>query len=124
MIEWLGLGEMALGMVESCQVVEASGHVRVLWSQGLFNDCQCTLVERLGLGVMALSLVELRQVVEVSGQVGMVWTKSLLGDGKSSSGRPCPRGSCLCFDGKKPGKTDGDGECLCQRRHGHLTNLA
>ncbi len=33
-------------------------------------------------------------------------------------------GVASCFDGKKPGKTDGDGECLCQRRHGDLTNLA
>ena len=68
LIERLGLGVPALGLVEQGQVVEALGHVRVLGPEGLLEDRQRPLIKRLGLGVPALGLVEQGQVVEALGQ--------------------------------------------------------
>jgi len=52
-----GLSVLALGGVEQTQVVEVHGHARMVMSQSLLVNCQCTLIERLGLGVLALNVV-------------------------------------------------------------------
>ncbi len=66
--ERLGLGVVALGLVEQRQVVEARGHLGVLRPQGFLPDRQGALMERLGLGVLALGSVQRCQVVEARGQ--------------------------------------------------------
>jgi hypothetical protein len=63
----LGFPVLALGFVQSRQVVEAAGHGGVFRDQGLFLDRQRPLVKGLGLGVSTLGFVELREVVEAGG---------------------------------------------------------
>jgi hypothetical protein len=58
LVERLGFRVSGFGFVNSRQVAEALGHVRVLGSQDLFPDRQRALIERLGLLVVALVLVE------------------------------------------------------------------
>ena len=73
--ERLGLGVLALLVVELRQVVEARGYLGVLRPQRLLKNRQRALVERLGLGVLALLVVEQRQVVEAGGQARILLSK-------------------------------------------------
>ena len=68
-VERLGLGVLALIVVERRQVVEAGGHTRMLRPQGRLLNRQRPFVEGLGLGVLALATVELSQVVEALGNM-------------------------------------------------------
>ena len=67
----LGLGVLALGVVEPRQVVEALRDIGMLGAEGFFADRQRALIQRLGLGVLALGIVEQRQVVEAGRDSGM-----------------------------------------------------
>ena len=80
MVKWFGLGIAALVVVEPRYVVEAVSYVRVLRTQGLFSDHQCTFVERFGLSVAALGVVEVPQVVGVGGEARMIWPKRFFVD--------------------------------------------
>ena len=55
-------------------------HVRVLRSQGLFANCQGTLMERIGFGVAPLVIVEQRQVDETVGHVRVLRPQGLFAD--------------------------------------------
>ena len=54
LIERLGLGVAALGIVEHGQVVEARRHLGMLGAERLLPNGERALIERLGLGVAAL----------------------------------------------------------------------
>ena len=68
LVERLGLGILAHGLVEVGQVVEAGGDVGVVGPELVFADLQAALVEGLGLGVLAHGPVEQGQVVEAGGR--------------------------------------------------------
>ena len=73
LVQWLGLGVLALVFVEPRQIVQGRRRVRVVWPQRLLVDRQRPLVQWLGLGVLALVVVEQRQIVQgraVSGWSG------------------------------------------------------
>ena len=75
LVERLGLGIPALGMVNQPQVVEADGHGGVLRPQGLLPNRQRPLVKRLSLGVTGLGAVKLRQIVETRGEAYVIRPK-------------------------------------------------
>src|SRR2546426_748525 len=59
LVERLGLGVLALSVVELRQVAKTCGRVGVLGPAGFLLDRQRPLVERLSLGIFALSAVKL-----------------------------------------------------------------
>ena len=70
LIQRLGLGVVAGGVVEEGEVVERSGGIGVLGAQRLLADRQRPLKQRLGLGVRPGGAVERGEVVERGGGVG------------------------------------------------------
>jgi hypothetical protein len=70
LIEGFSSAIVALGTVEHCQVVEASGHIGMVRPQGGFTNPQGALKEGFGSAIVALVLVEQCQVVEA---VGHIW---------------------------------------------------
>ena len=79
LVERLGLGVLALGLVQLRQVVQAGGHV------GVVGPSACSRIsrpagERLRLGVPAQGLVQCRQVVQAGRHVGVVSAQRLLPD--------------------------------------------
>ena len=65
LIERLGLGIAALGIVELGKIVEGAGDIGVVGRKRLLGDRQRTLIERLGFAIAALGVIELRKAVEV-----------------------------------------------------------
>ena len=57
-------GVAALVVVQSGQVVEAGGDIRVVRAEGLLIDLTRALVERFGVGVAALVFLQPGQLVE------------------------------------------------------------
>ena len=80
LVERLGLGVAALGLVQLGQVVERLCDIGVVGAQRLLVDRQRALIERLGLGVAALVLVQQGQVVERCSHIGVVGAERLLAD--------------------------------------------
>jgi len=56
LVERLGIGVAALGVIQHRQIVQRVAHVQVVRPQGLFPDRQGVLVQRLGLGVAGTSI--------------------------------------------------------------------
>ena len=52
--EWLGFCVLALRFVESCQIVETCGGIRMISAKGFLANGESAFVERFGLGVLAL----------------------------------------------------------------------
>src|SRR5205823_2638458 len=80
---------ICLGIASQCTqapniVLSHEARVRVLRSQLLLTDHQCSLAQRLGLFIPALIPIEGRQVTETSGGVGMGWSQLLLLDSQCS----------------------------------------
>ena len=73
-------GEVALGLKQDGEVVEARGGVGMLGSERLLADRQRSLVERPRAGEVALVLKQEGEVVEARGGVGMVGPERLLPD--------------------------------------------
>ena len=94
----LGLGVVALGLVQQGQVVQAGGVVGVLLAQRLLLDLQRLPVERLGLGVVALVVVQQCQVVQAGGVVGVLSRPA------SASGSPAPAGRAARPWRSRPGR--------------------
>ena len=71
-VKRLGLGVLALVVVQLRQAVEAGSHLGMLRPPDFLIDRQGAPVEWLGVGVIALCVVELGQVVEAGGDVLVV----------------------------------------------------
>ncbi len=80
LVERLGFGVAALGVVQRGEIVEAGGDVRMIGPERLLPDRQGSPLERLGLGVAALGLVQIGEVVEALRDIGMVRPERLLID--------------------------------------------
>ena len=55
-------------------------HIRILWSQCLLSDLQCSLIEWLGFSVVALLFVQSGQTIEWISDIRMLKSESLLSD--------------------------------------------
>ena len=80
LVERLGVGVAALGLVQRGQVVERGGDIGVIGAERLLADRESALVERLGVGVAALGLVQHGQIVEHGRDIGVIGAERLLGD--------------------------------------------
>ena len=65
--EWLSLCVFALGLVNSRQVVQGFGHIRMLCTKGVHHNSEGPFEERFSLCVFALGLVKQRQIVQGDG---------------------------------------------------------
>jgi hypothetical protein len=62
-------------MVQQCQVIEASGIIRMIFSESGATNLQRLAIERLGRCIVAHCMVQPRQIVEADGIIRMIFSQ-------------------------------------------------